>query len=230
MDARTGFSPNPCCNSWRTFRKKWVKKSPEHHHANLCPLIPLEWPSMHLHILMRKLTFLLRLMCPDNSSISTKVFPLLRKVDLNHCMLVAQQCRLLEQGYNTNFASILLDEESALDIKSVFKLLEQADQKYIRIVVDKKPSLQILSQPIRWTKLWDIACDHGIQCSRSISLAVLTTLTTPTFTDRECPHCNNYYHNKRPAFCRAPCPEHLSVSIINMLKDENKAIFSIARD
>ena len=42
------------------------------HHANLCPLIALGWPSMRLRILKRKLMFLLRLTRPDNSSISAK--------------------------------------------------------------------------------------------------------------------------------------------------------------
>ena len=55
--------------------------------------------------------------------------------------------------------------------------------------VEKKPSLQTLTQPIRWTKLWDIARDHGIQGSRSL-LAVFTALTSPTFTDLVCPYCD----------------------------------------
>ena len=168
-------------------------------------------------------------MRPDNSSISAKVF---FSVKVNGSeLLVTQQCRLLEQDYNTNFTSALLDEESVVDIKSVFELLEQADLKYIRTEINKKPSLRTLTQSIYWTKLWDIARDHGIQDSRSL-LTVLTTLTTPTFTDQECPHCNTII-TKEQHFAEHLAQNHLSVSltgIINMLKNDDKAIFSVGTE
>ena len=153
------------------------------HHANLCPLVALGWPSMRLRILKRKLMFLLRLTRPDNSSISAKE------------PLIAQQCRLLEHSYGTNLTSSLLDEENAEEIRSILKKLENADQTLTRTEVEKKPSLTFLSHPICWTKLWDTARDYGIQGSRSL-LAVLTVLSTPTFQDHTCPYCDTIITNQ----------------------------------
>ena len=125
-------------------------------------------------------------------------------------------------GYYTNFTSSLLDEENAIDtidIKSVFKLLEQTDSKHVIMTeVVKKPSLHTLNHPIHWTKLWDIARNHGIQGSRSL-LAVFTALSTPIFTDFQCPHCVMKSPNCQPD--RHP---------INILKDEDEAIFSVGSE
>ena len=83
---------------------------------------------VYIRILKRKLNFLVRLMMhPDNSFISGKVFLSLREHGTEP--LVVQQCRLLEQGYDTNHTSDLIKEaNNTVYIKSVFKLLEQADQ------------------------------------------------------------------------------------------------------
>ena len=121
-------------------------------------------------------------MRPDNSFISAKVF--LSVKENGSEPLVAQQCRLLEQGYNTNFTSALLDEENACRwiLSQCLNYFKQADLKHIRTEVAKKPSLRTLNHPICRAKLWDIARDHGIQGSRSL-LVVITALITPIFRD-----------------------------------------------
>lgn len=59
----------------------------------------IRWPSMHLCILQRKLGFLRRLMYTQSLSVSAKVFLSLKKQGLDP--LVVQQCRFLEQAFNT---------------------------------------------------------------------------------------------------------------------------------
>ena len=79
--------------------------------------------------------------------------------------------------------------------------------------------------------LWDLAREFGIQGSRSL-LAVFTALTTPTFADRICPYCNTTIL-KDQHFIKHLAQTHISVGltdIIDMLKVEDKAIFSVGTE
>ena len=51
------------------------------HHSNLIPLVALQWPTMRLRILHRKISFLWRLLHPKKVSISVEVFNCLREKD-----------------------------------------------------------------------------------------------------------------------------------------------------
>ena len=73
------------------------------HHSNLIPLVALQWPTMRLRILHRKISFLWRLLHPKKVSISVEVFNCLREKDSEP--LVIQQCKFLEQVYKTNLTS-----------------------------------------------------------------------------------------------------------------------------
>ena len=63
-------------------------------------------------------------------------------------------------------------------------------------------------------------------------LAVLTALTTPIFTDLQCPHRNETI-TKDQHFADHRAQSHHTASltdIIDMLKDEDEAIFSVGSE
>ena len=196
------------------------------YHANQCPLIALRWPSMRLRILKRKIRFLLRLMKPENSSISSKVFCSLRDNDTDP--LIVQQCRLLESAYHTNFTQTILTEGDSVDIRSIIKALEKADQDLTWLHAEQKSSLCHLSRAISWMKLWDIARDRGIHGTRCLQV-IFKVLTTPIFTDLKCPLCSVYI-SEQCTYAKHLLQSHSSISVkylINLLEQESGEIFTV---
>ena len=190
------------------------------YHSNLCSRIALNWSSMRLRILKRKMRFLVKLMKPENMSISAKVFRSLREDGVEP--LAIQQCKYLEQEYDTNFTQAILTD-SDVSINSIFKALKEADQDYTRSLVSKSTSLKHLAVSIPWLKLWDIARDRGIQGARSLQ-AILRVLTAPVFADMKCNFCNVDISNYSDHVLQT----HLSTNtddILQLLKDESDEIF-----
>ena len=101
------------------------------HHSNLIPLIAMCWPSMRVRILHRKLGFLWRLIHPKKRSISVEVFESLREKNLEP--LVVQQCKFLEQVFDTSVTTLALqgsDDSEPLSLATAKQLLLDADREY----------------------------------------------------------------------------------------------------
>ena len=198
------------------------------HHANLCPLIGLQWPSMRLRVLHRKLGFLWRLMFPHHSSISVEVFNSMK--DQLPGPLIVQQCKFLEQAYRTNFTSSILKGDIT-SIRPVKKALTTADQDLIWAQISQKNSLRSMSRTISWPKLWDLARDRGIQGARSLS-AIFKVLTTPIFDERKCHHCDIVITRDVPYsdhIARAHLLQPLA-DIIALLEEGDEEVFAIGSE
>ena len=88
-------------------------------YSNLAPLITMRWPYMRLRVLKRKLKFLTKLVKAENRSISSQVFRSLLQSGTEP--IVVQQCKFLEQVYNTNITQKLLkDDELNMEVSLIF--------------------------------------------------------------------------------------------------------------
>ena len=155
------------------------------YHANLCPLIALQWPSMCCRILIRKLQFLNRLINPKSTTIGSRVFDAIR--DQEPGPLIVQQCKLLEQVYKANVTPTFIKGDTT--ISSVKKALLKLDRDYIWSLTSKHNSLRSLTRSISLPKLWDLSRDYGIQGTRSVAI-IFKILTSPIFDEYCCPHCS----------------------------------------
>ena len=156
-------------------------------HTKLSTLIALGWPTMRYRIFSRKISFLFKLLHPQHGSISSDVFNALK--DHEPGSLIVQQCRFLEQIYGTNLTSSLLTNSSDISLRSIKNTLCKADQNYIWDQAANHNSLNLMSQDVSWPRLWDTARDHGPQAALSLQ-AVLRMLTSPTYKESSCSHCN----------------------------------------
>ena len=85
-------------------------------YSNNAIRIGLHWPTVSTRILLRKLSFLAKLLCSKNDSISTRVFNSLAIDDVYDSSIV-QQCRILESVLCADvLACCLTNPDSAGDI------------------------------------------------------------------------------------------------------------------
>ena len=141
--------------------------------------------------------------------------------------LIVQQCKYLEQAYNTNFTQVILADNDT-PICSIFEALEEADKELTWSLVSESSSLKLLANVIPWLKLWDIARDRGIQGARSLQ-AIIKVLTAPVFADTTCQFCNVGI-NEGTHYSDHVMQTHLSTSvdnIVRLLKEESDDIFPI---
>ena len=120
------------------------------HHSNLILLVALQWPTMRLHILHRKINFLWCLHHPKKVSISVEVFNCLREKDSEP--LAIQQCKFMEQVYKTNLTEVILQQEenfgNHLTLRAVKDKLQAADHDHIWSLVSSRENLAALSMPV----------------------------------------------------------------------------------
>ena len=163
------------------------------YHANTSTLIGLHWPSVKARILLRKLTFLAKVLERDDG-LSSHVFRTLASEDVYNVSLV-QQCRSLEQHIGTNYLQLCL--RNPIDASSIVRdAKEEVLRKdWMHTVQNSQThgSLSIIasSETIAesWNSLWDEALDFGTRGTRLMQ-GLFGALSTPTFGDRICRHCN----------------------------------------
>ena len=159
-----------------------------HFHSNVSVRIGLDWPSVRTRILIRKLSYLRKLVKNDDEKLSTQIFRAFAVFDISQLTLV-QQCRYLEESYNTNVTNeILACPRSSRDIKR--RVL--ASDKSLRLEQCHQHQLlkhlSTLDPEISWLKIWDNALDHGMRGTKA-ALCLFSSLCRPLFGDRMCPHC-----------------------------------------
>ncbi len=88
-------------------------------HSGKVVRLGLHWPSMSTRILIRKLTFLAKLLTTPNDSISKRIFSSLAIVDIYSSSIV-QQCRMLESTLGTHILAQCLQhpQEAASIVRS----------------------------------------------------------------------------------------------------------------
>ena len=98
------------------------------HHPSDAVRIALNWPTISTRILLRKLTFLSRLLTNSDDNMSSRIFTSLAIVDV-YSITIVQQCRLLEAPLGTNIIYKCLEnpENAMITVRSNKKLLLDRD-------------------------------------------------------------------------------------------------------
>ena len=177
---------------------------------------------MRYRIFSRKISFLFKLLHPQRGSISSDVFNALK--DHEPGPLIVQQCRFLEQIYGTNLTS-----SSDISLRSIKKTLRKADQNYIWDQAANHNSLSLMSRDISWPRLWDTARDHGPQAALSLQ-AVLRMLTSPTYKESSCSHCNFTVQNDSPPADHLYSHLSYSLDILTLLMEADETIFLVGSE
>ena len=117
---------------------------------------------MACRILIRKLTFLGKLLSADNSTISSTLFTAQAIVDPFNI----QQCKMLEASLNIHVLDECLKypETASMLVKSEKQSILESDMSsLIASALDHDPAhlTAMVAAQISWNKLWDIALDRG---------------------------------------------------------------------
>ena len=113
-------------------------------HTNISVLLGLKWPSFRLVVLLRKLTYLAKLLANDSNSTSSIVFRSLASDDVLSISLV-QQCMELELLFGTNVLKQCLESlDNAVHIvQSAKPQLIDADWNRSICLASSHPSLTL---------------------------------------------------------------------------------------
>ena len=172
---------------------KRILKLPRSHN-NLSVRVGLKWPSFVVMILLRKLTFLAKLLSNTSDSNSCRIFQTLAsKGDVSNISLV-QQCRELEMLFGTKFVEqcFAAPENAVHIVREAKSCLIEADWKRTISMASLHPSLtHICSSTLvnEWMLLWDQALDYGPIGTR-ISQTIFKILSKPMFGDNICCYCS----------------------------------------
>ena len=150
--------------------------------------LALQWPSLSTCILIRKLSFLTKLLSDRNYTISGRIFTSIAIVDVNNVGIV-QQCRMLEAKLDTPILTQCL--KCPTDSPAIVKASKQ-DIDYEKLLSVSSTHLSTrhiatVAQSTSWSQLWDMALDRGIQGIPSLQL-LLKMLSCRIF-DHVCPSC-----------------------------------------
>ena len=153
-------------------------------YSKLAVRIGLHWPTVATRVLIRKFSFLSKLLSGTKDTISRRVFSSLAMENIYETSIV-QQCRMLEANLGTCvLAKCLSDPEGAPDIirrdkkhilKSDFKiLLSSATQR-----CGSAAAAARVATHTSWRRLWDVALDQGVKGTR-IMQAIFKELCRPS--------------------------------------------------
>lgn len=152
-------------------------------YSNNAIRIGLHWPTVSTRILLRKLSFLAKLLSSKNDSISTRVFNSLAIDDVYDSSIV-QQCRMLESALGTDvLACCLLNPDSAVDSvkRNKHRILKQDFDLLISSSSSEQTSSYLVAHVakyISWRRLWDLALDRGVKGTRTLQ-SVFKELSRP---------------------------------------------------
>ena len=167
-----------------------ILRLPKNHSGKVVRL-GLHWPSMSTRVLIRKLTFLAKLLAMPDDTISKRIFTSLAIVDVYNSSIV-QQCRMLESDLGTHFlaqclvhpqeASSIVKSCKASILKQDFNLLLSSSSTHATASL-----VASVAQTTSWCRLWDVALDQWVQGTRGLQ-SLLKELS-PRIYDYECKSC-----------------------------------------
>ena len=203
-------------------------------YSNNAIRIGLHWPTVSTRILLRKLSFLAKLLCSINDSISTRVFNSLAIDDVYDSSIV-QQCRMLESVLGTDvLACCLTNPDFAGDIVKSNKrrILNQDFNLLISTSISGQTSCSLVARVAKhtsWRRLWDIALDKGVKGSRTLQ-RLFKELSRPksVFTCTQC--ASDSEEINEPSCFEHACEQHSDLigdltcsSLIDCLIQANSA-------
>ena len=141
---------------------------------------------MSTRILLRKLSFLSKLLSSTADTLSTRIFTTFSMNDI-YSLSIVQQCRMLEAPLATDVVNqCLSDPPNARSIvKSSKEVILQRDYNLLLSSSSTHPTAQYVSQiasHVSWRKIWDNALDRGMKgteycpavCENSVDLPLGT--------------------------------------------------------
>ena len=146
--------------------------------------IGLHWPSVATRVLIRKLSFLSKLLSGTMDTISRRIFTSLAMENVFETSIV-QQCKMLEANLSTCIlVKCLSHPENAPGIvRSNRKHILRSDfQLLLTSSTDRHGSSAAAAQIANlssWHRLWDTALDQGVKGTR-IMQAIFRELCRPT--------------------------------------------------
>ena len=167
---------------------------------------------MSTRILLRKLSFLSKLLSSTADTLSTRIFTTFSMNDI-YSLSIVQQCRMLKAPLATDVVNqCLSDPPNARSIvKSSKEVILQCDYNLLLSSSSTHPTAQYVSQiasHVSWRKIWDNALDHGMKGTEYCQ-AVLRELSRPTFGDRICHLCKDSIITS--SFALHICDNHTSL-------------------
>ena len=145
---------------------------------------------MRARVLIRKLSFLQRLVLGDGSNLGSRMFRSLT-YDVESVNLV-RECRELEEVLGTKYTDMILKAEGGgshpRDLKKEV-MRRDKEQRLDRCShEDRAPVVAHIARTIGWEKLWDTALDEGPRCIQQMKHLV-KTLCHRCFggTEQDCP-------------------------------------------
>ena len=165
------------------------------HFSGTTVRLALQWPSMSTRVLIRKLTFLSRLLSNSNEVelISKEIFSSLAAVDVYNVSII-QQCCMLEASLGTSVlerclnepceASAIVAEQKSILSNKDFQLLitHGLSHRNAKLVAE-------VAQTTSWRQLWDIALDRGVKGTLGLQ-RLLRELGRSIFANSVCTLCN----------------------------------------
>ena len=144
---------------------KWPK-----HHSNTAAATALDVPSMRCRVLIRKLSFLQRIVKSTPASLSGRA--LLALSDDTSSLCLVSECRELEEAFGTHFAEHIISSSapSMREVKDV--ILERDHTALTEKCTVKAPVThsQKVAARIGWSKLWDGALNLGVKAVKGLQL------------------------------------------------------------
>ena len=162
-------------------------------HANDTIRNGLHWPTVATRILIRKLTFLSKLLSNCNDTMSSRIFISLAIDDVYNISII-QQCKMLEASLATDVVDQCLTTPDCAPkiVRDNKEPLLKRDYELLLISAMCHPSVNSaaqIAQSVSWRKIWDNALDYGVKGTRCVQ-SVLRELCRPTFGDKLCHLCN----------------------------------------
>ena len=162
------------------------------HHSKTVVRLGLQWPSVSTRILIRKLTFLAKLLSSTDDKISDRIFTSLAIVDVYNVGIV-QQCRMLEADVSTNVLALCLQNptDAPSIVKSMRKEIIRSDFDVLLRSAATHPSAKYIAsvaEVTSWCRLWDLALDRGILGTRGLQ-TLLKVLSHRIYENSLCPSC-----------------------------------------
>ena len=150
----------------------------------------LNLPSMACRILIRKLTFLGKLLRADNSTISSTLFTAQAIVD----PFIIQQCKMLEASLNIHVLDECLKcpETASMLVKSEKQSILESDMSSLiasALDHDSAHLTATVAAQISWNKLWDIALDRGTHGTSQLQ-RIVCHLSRHIYCGYTCSLCN----------------------------------------
>ena len=180
---------------------------------------------MRARILSAKFGFLSRITDPENNSLSSQTFRKLRADGVETALV--QQCRFLQESYNSDFASRILQAQGCTDeLSSCKKEILKADTSLVRVRAADHPSLKFLLRlNLSWLAVWDDVLDQGPHATdHATSTCTLFTITKPSLSENFCNICDSPVTN---SFLEHVISAHLEEDSVDSFLDQQSSSHAI---